>query len=108
MPSPVFVSVPKTQSKYDLRLLLCHVIFAQFVREPLQKAGGTLLLTDVYCMYNRARGSSLISPEELVEACNNWESLPAVRENMLLHVFDSGVKVRISACSPVLDEIDLR
>eukprot|EP00750_Incisomonas_marina_P021510 INCI4485.1.p1 GENE.INCI4485.1~~INCI4485.1.p1 ORF type:complete len:434 (+),score=88.57 INCI4485.1:291-1592(+) len=66
---------------------------ARFIRDPLAAAGGILLLTDVYGLYNRARGSSVISPEELVEACENWARLPSVRESMVLHTFPSGVKV---------------
>jgi ESCRT-II complex subunit VPS36 len=49
-----------------------------------------------YCLYNRARGSSVISPEELVEACENWARLPTAgtKSNALvLHAFPSGVKV---------------
>ena len=66
---------------------------ARFVREPLEANGGIMLITDVYCMYNRARGSSLISPEELIEACGNWANLPGVTGTLLLHTFPSGVRV---------------
>ena len=66
---------------------------AQFIQGPLAAAGGILLLTDVYCLYNRARGSSVISPEELVEACENWSQIPSVGSSMVLHTFPSGVKV---------------
>ena len=35
----------------------------------LDKFGGVLALIDIYCMYNRARGTDLISPEDLLIAC---------------------------------------
>ena len=35
----------------------------------LEKVGGVLALVDLYCMYNRARGTDLISPEDLLIAC---------------------------------------
>ena len=35
----------------------------------------------------------MISPEELVEACENWARLPAVGSALVLHAFPSGVKV---------------
>ncbi|CDW73585.1 vacuolar protein-sorting-associated protein 36 [Stylonychia lemnae] len=34
----------------------------------LDKFGGVLALIDIYCMYNRARGTDLISPEDLLIA----------------------------------------
>ena len=36
----------------------------------LDKFGGVLALVDLYCMYNRARGTDLISPDDLILACN--------------------------------------
>ena len=33
------------------------------MRQPLETAGGIMLMADVYCLYNRARGEDLISPE---------------------------------------------
>ena len=32
-------------------------------------------VTDVYCMYNRARGLELVSPDDVVSACQLFESL---------------------------------
>lgn len=32
---------------------------AEFLLKPLNVAGGTMPLTDVYCVYNRARGSNV-------------------------------------------------
>jgi len=45
-----------------------------FLKLPLQK-DGIMSLTDVYCIYNRARGTGLISPEDLFNACVLFDSL---------------------------------
>eukprot|EP00850_Spirogloea_muscicola_P017839 SM000157S02069 [mRNA] locus=s157:144056:146758:+ [translate_table: standard] len=63
---------------------------ADFVSEPLAKAGGMVALVDVYCMFNRARGTELISPEDLVQACTIWRSIDMP---LRLRKFDSGVMV---------------
>ena len=63
----------------------------EFIEIPLRKTPGNMLqLTDVYCMYNRARGTTLISPDELHEACNMFQQLhlPAC-----LRTLESGVLV---------------
>lgn len=44
-------------------------------RKPLKRSGDMLLLADIYCMYNRARGSQLVSPDDLREACGLMERL---------------------------------
>lgn len=82
---------------------------SKFLRTPLESAGGILLLTDVYCLYNRARGSSLVSPEELIEACNNWAQIPSIGKSMFLHTYPSGVKVIRQACHTdemILERLD--
>ncbi|PKU82272.1 Vacuolar protein sorting-associated protein 36 [Dendrobium catenatum] len=63
---------------------------ADFVKLPLEKSGGMIALIDVYCLFNRARGTELISPEDLLQACALWEKyeVPA-----MLRKFDSGVMV---------------
>eukprot|EP00474_Spongospora_subterranea_P004036 CRZ04494.1 hypothetical protein [Spongospora subterranea] len=47
-----------------------------------------LMLIDVYCMFNRARGTELISPDDLLHACRLFTEL-----NFALKVreFSSGV-----------------
>jgi ESCRT-II complex subunit VPS36 len=40
----------------------------RFTFNVLEKFGGVLALVDLYCMYNRARGTDLISPEDLLNA----------------------------------------
>ena len=32
-------------------------------------------MTDCYCLYNRARGTDLISPDDLLEACKLFSTL---------------------------------
>eukprot|EP01097_Dermamoeba_algensis_P000148 TRINITY_DN1053_c0_g1_i2.p1 TRINITY_DN1053_c0_g1~~TRINITY_DN1053_c0_g1_i2.p1 ORF type:complete len:314 (-),score=75.16 TRINITY_DN1053_c0_g1_i2:504-1445(-) len=41
----------------------------------LQKSSGMIPLSDVYCLFNRARGSELISPEDLLAASNQLDDL---------------------------------
>ena len=41
----------------------------KFLLGILDKFGGVLALVDIYCMYNRARGTDLISPEDLLIVC---------------------------------------
>jgi ESCRT-II complex subunit VPS36 len=36
--------------------------------DKLTKAGGMMTLTDVYCLFNRARGTNMIAPEDLLKA----------------------------------------
>ena len=63
---------------------------ADFMRPKLEQAGGVMTLTDVYCLYNRARGTNLISPQDLLSAvaCFDYLSL-GIRQRE----FPSGVKV---------------
>jgi ESCRT-II complex subunit VPS36 len=43
----------------------------------LQNFGGVLALIDLYCLYNRARGTDLISPDDLLIACEKLSSEPS-------------------------------
>ncbi|PRQ56039.1 putative vacuolar protein sorting protein 36, GLUE [Rosa chinensis] len=63
---------------------------ADFVRLPLERAGGMINLIDIYCLFNRARGTELISPEDLLQACFLWEKFDVP---VMLRKFDSGVMV---------------
>ena len=40
--------------------------------EPLTKAHGVMTLTDVYCLYNAARGIEMVSPLDLKKACGTF------------------------------------
>jgi ESCRT-II complex subunit VPS36 len=48
---------------------------ADFLTGPLSRAGGVLLLPDVYCLFNRARGTELVSPDDLVQACQAFQEV---------------------------------
>ncbi|XP_062091632.1 vacuolar protein sorting-associated protein 36 [Humulus lupulus] len=63
---------------------------ADFVKIPLEKSGGMINLIDIYCVFNRARGTELISPEDLLQACSLWEKFDVP---VMLRKFDSGVRV---------------
>lgn len=43
--------------------------------DKLTKAGGMMTLTDVYCLFNRARGTNMISPEDLIKALDLMKEL---------------------------------
>ena len=61
-----------------------------FLRTKLKKAGGLLTLTDTYCMYNRARGSNLVSPDDLVKAV---DCMTKLQLGMSKRIFPSGLIV---------------
>jgi ESCRT-II complex subunit VPS36 len=63
----------------------------------LQRLGGLITLTDLYCIFNRARGTELVSPDDMLQACELCEKLQL---GMALRVFASGVKVlQLESCS---------
>lgn len=43
--------------------------------DKLTKAGGMMTLTDVYCLFNRARGTNMVSPEDLLKALDLMKEL---------------------------------
>ncbi|KAI8571533.1 hypothetical protein RHMOL_Rhmol01G0127200 [Rhododendron molle] len=63
---------------------------ADFVKIPLERSGGMINLIDIYCVFNRARGTELISPEDLLQACSLWKNADVP---VMLRKFDSGVMV---------------
>ena len=64
---------------------------ADFVRPKLAQCQGVMTLTDVYCLYNRARGSHLLSPEDLLQAV---DCLDRLHIGITCFTFpDSGLKV---------------
>lgn len=63
---------------------------ADFVKIPLERAGGIMNLIDIYCLFNRARGTELISPDDLLRACSLWEKFNVP---VMLKKFESGVMV---------------
>lgn len=63
---------------------------ADFLLPKLPKMGGVLTLTDVFCLFNRARGTNLISPDDLSEAC---ELLSTLNLGISKRTFPSGIVV---------------
>lgn len=63
----------------------------KFASSVLDKFGGVLALVDLYCMYNRARGTDLISPDDLLIACQTMTA--RTDGKVILRTFASGVKV---------------
>jgi len=61
-----------------------------FLQSPLQQCHGALSLVDVYGLYNRARGSDLISPDDLLKACKLFGPLHLP---LTLRTFPSGVMI---------------
>lgn len=64
------------------------------LKRPLQMSGGVMLMTDLYCMFNRARGTEMVSPDDLMRACMLFEPL---KLSVRLKKFDSGVNVVMAA-----------
>ncbi|VDD86323.1 unnamed protein product [Enterobius vermicularis] len=58
--------------------------------EPLKECGGMMTMPEAYCRVNRARGLELISPEDLLNACQALHTLPLP---ITMHRFPSGVIV---------------
>ena len=87
IPNPVTRETHGTGDKYYSELAK---ELAKALHNPLKESGGIMTLTDVYCRVNRARGMELMSPEDLLNAC---EMLELLRLPMRLKTFDSGVMV---------------
>jgi len=63
---------------------------AGFLKKPLHDAGGMLQLISIYGLYNRARGTDLISPDDLLTSC---KLLNKLNLKMTLRKLKSGVLV---------------
>jgi ESCRT-II complex subunit VPS36 len=63
---------------------------SDFLTNPLKNQGGLITLTDAFCLYNRARGTDMISPEDMYRACSLFDNLNL---NMTLKTFSSNVVV---------------
>ncbi|KAF5273011.1 hypothetical protein FQA39_LY18768 [Lamprigera yunnana] len=84
---PVTRDTYKSNNQYykSLAKQVCDILHT-----PITEMGGIMALTDVFCRVNRARGLELLSPEDLLNACQIMESskLP-----LKLYKFESGVLV---------------
>ncbi|KAK7500623.1 hypothetical protein BaRGS_00008198 [Batillaria attramentaria] len=87
IPNPVTRETHGTGDKYYTELARQ---LASMLAKPIEESGGMMTLTDVYCRVNRARGMELLSPEDLMHACELMEMLGLP---VKLRVFDSGVMV---------------
>jgi ESCRT-II complex subunit VPS36 len=56
----------------------------------VEEGGGSITLVDAYCQYNRARPTDMISPEDLLKACENLKELSLPIE---FHRYESGVQM---------------
>jgi ESCRT-II complex subunit VPS36 len=68
---------------------------ADWLPQALAQNGGILALPDVFCLFNRARGAELVSPEDVLKACQLWQSLGI--KNVQFRRFDSGTLVAHAA-----------
>ncbi|XP_017783729.1 PREDICTED: vacuolar protein-sorting-associated protein 36 [Nicrophorus vespilloides] len=89
---PVTRDAFKSDNQYyrSLAKQICDIMV-----DPIEEIGGMMVLTDIYCRVNRARGLELLSPEDVLNACNLMQNMDLP---LKLHVFDSGVKVLQLAC----------
>ncbi|XP_052792451.1 vacuolar protein-sorting-associated protein 36-like [Mya arenaria] len=87
IPNPVTRETHGTGDRYYQELAR---ELGKVLEKPIQECGGMMTMTDVYCRVNRARGMELISPEDLLNACEMFEYL---KLPIRLRTFDSGVVV---------------
>ncbi len=64
-----------------------HTQLSDFLAPQLPRVGGMMTLPDVYCLFNRARGTELVSPDDLLVTCR---LLPSVGGGLQLHTLQSG------------------
>ncbi|CAJ0942547.1 unnamed protein product, partial [Mesorhabditis belari] len=87
------VSDPVTKSTYGTGAKYFEKLaeeLAFILEQPLKECGGMMTLPEVFCRVNRARGLELLSPEDLLNACNVLSNVDTPLE---LHRFPSGVLV---------------
>eukprot|EP00656_Telonema_subtile_P020398 TRINITY_DN2151_c0_g1_i1.p1 TRINITY_DN2151_c0_g1~~TRINITY_DN2151_c0_g1_i1.p1 ORF type:complete len:300 (+),score=74.02 TRINITY_DN2151_c0_g1_i1:116-1015(+) len=88
------VGIHNPVTKASMKQSQFHRALAQEVSEamkkPLAAARGMIVLPDVYCIHSRMRGTQLVSPQDLLEACQLLEPLGL---GMRVHTFASGVVV---------------
>ncbi|WKY01608.1 hypothetical protein Q1695_015540 [Nippostrongylus brasiliensis] len=88
------VSDPVTKSVYGSGAAYFEKLAEELrtvLLEPLKECGGMMTLPEVFCRVNRARGMELLSPEDLLNACQALSRKPD--SPMELHRFATGVIV---------------
>ena len=83
--SPVTKEIAGSEYHKLLARQLCD-----FLNKILNDNGGMMTLTDIYCLYNKARGTELVSPDDLIQA---MKLMPSLNLPMKLKSFKSGVIV---------------
>jgi ESCRT-II complex subunit VPS36 len=63
---------------------------ADWIQPLLAKSNGIITIIDAFCLFNRARGTELISPKDMLRACESWEGLGL---DLHLRTFASGITV---------------
>jgi len=63
---------------------------SDFLDDKLESGGGMMSLIDVYCLYNRARGTDLVSPDDFKQAC---KSMGRLRLPVILTLLPEGTYV---------------
>ncbi|EFA02261.1 vacuolar protein-sorting-associated protein 36 [Tribolium castaneum] len=84
---PVTRNAFKSDNQYyrSLAKEICDLL-----QSHIEDRGGMMALTDVFCWVNRARGLELLSPEDILSACQIMESMSLP---LKLIQFSSGVMV---------------
>ena len=77
-----------TSGKKNFHDALAHEI-EQFLSSIIDKFGGVVGLVDLYCMYNRARGTDLISPDDMSIACTKLNQHSDI---FMLKEYSSGLR----------------
>nr|XP_039254070.1 vacuolar protein-sorting-associated protein 36-like [Styela clava] len=87
IPNPVTKETHGTGTHYHMQL--ARELSDSLVPE-LRKRDGIILLSDAYCMINRARGLEMLSPDDMINACKMFESM---KLPVRMKTYDSGVSV---------------
>lgn len=70
---------------------------AEFLGDYMPRNGGIMTLSDIYCMFNRARGVELVSPDDVYHAAMLQQKL---RLGYHVRKFDGGLIVLQSGALP--------
>lgn len=63
---------------------------SEFLNTPLQESGGLMMLPDVYCLFNRARGSALLSPDDVLAAIKLFPKVSAAAPRAAVPLEEKG------------------